>query len=292
VKKNQKQIHFATYNVASLSTYWNSFRIMPSQNILHPQKFAMLLVLLSFLSLNIGTAGRPEVIALDSANNSLVELSSNVSSDNLSFFYADELFLVAMPALLKNFSGKTLISNFSDFSIREKIMDTGQLSMERMLSFLWLHNQKLDLQEARLLTQLYLEESLAEGVNHDIAFGQMCLETGYLKYTGDVSREQHNYCGLGATGNAEPGLFFANPREGVRAHIQHLKAYGSTDSLNHKLVDSRFRFVKRGSAQSLKMLTGNWASDPLYYHKINSILMRLYDGSYAQPRHNSAAASH
>lgn len=264
---------------------------MQSQNILHPQKFALLLALLSFLSLNIGTAGRPEVIAIVTANSSAVEFISNDSNDNLSFFYADELFPAAKPALLKNFSKKALISNFSDFSIREKIMDTGQLSMERMLSFLWLHNQKLDLQEARQLTQLYLEESLAEGVNHDIAFGQMCLETGFLKYSGDVSHEQYNYCGLGATGNAEPGLFFANPREGVRAHIQHLKAYGSTDSLNHKLVDSRFRFVKRGSAQSLNKLTGNWASDPLYHHKINSILKRLYDGSYARPRRNSATAT-
>ncbi|MBZ0244282.1 MAG: glucosaminidase domain-containing protein [Bacteroidales bacterium] len=264
---------------------------MPSQNIIHPLKFALLLVLLSFLSLNIGTAGRPEVIAIVTANSAAVELVSNNSGDNLSFFYADELFPAAKPALLKNFSGKTLVYNFSDFSIREKIMDTGQLSMERMLSFLWLHNQNLDLQEARKLSQLYLEESRAEGVNHDIAFGQMCLETGYLKYTGDVSREQHNYCGLGATGNAEPGLFFANPREGVRAHIQHLKAYGSTDSLNHKLVDSRFRFVKRGSAQRLNKLTGNWASDPLYHHKINSILRRLYDGSYAQTPPNTAGGT-
>lgn len=256
---------------------------MQSPPFVQPQKFAVLLVLLSFLSLSIGTASRPELIAIATVNNSVMEADADISTNNLSFFYPDELLLTKKSALLTGFSEKALIYDFSELSIREKIMDTGQLSMERMLSFLWLHNQKLDLQEARKLTQLYLEESRAEGVNHDIAFGQMCLETGYLKYTGDVSHEQYNYCGLGATGNAEPGLFFANPREGVRAHIQHLKAYGSTDSLNNELVDSRFRFVKRGSVKIINELTGNWASDPQYHHKINSILTRLYDGSYTRP---------
>ncbi len=256
---------------------------MQSSRVVRPQKFAFLLALLSFLSLSIGMASRYELTKIDVAATSIKELRTDNSEPALSFFYTEELLSSEKPALISNFSTRALIYDFSEFSIREKIMDTGQLSMERMLSFLWLHNQKLDLQEARQLTQLYLEESRAEGVNHDIAFGQMCLETGYLKYTGDVSREQFNYCGLGATGNSEPGLFFTNPQEGVRAHIQHLKAYGSTDSLNNLLVDSRFRFVKRGSVQNITGLTGNWAGDPQYHHKINSILNRLYDGSYARP---------
>ena len=260
---------------------------MQPTSFVQPLKFLFLLILLSFLSLSIGTASRSELIAIATANKSDMEVGADISTNNLSFFYPEDLPSIEKKTLLTSFSKKTLIYDFSKFTIREKIMDTGQLSMERMLSFLWLHNQKLDLQEARKLTQLYLDESRAEGVNHDIAFGQMCLETGYLKYTGDVGREQFNYCGLGATGDEEPGLFFTNSQEGVRAHIQHLKAYGSTDSLNNQLVDSRFRFVKRGSVQNITELTGNWASDPQYHHKINSILTRLYDGSYANTEINS-----
>lgn len=261
---------------------------MQSSIVFQPQKFAFFLALFSFLSLSIGSANRPELTKIDISAYSSIQPTLKNSHTDLSFFYPEELLSNNKPALLTNFSEKNFVYDYSDFSIRERIMDTGQLSMERMLSFLWLHNQKLDLQEARQLAQLYLEESFAEGVNHDIAFGQMCLETGYLKYTGDVSREQFNYCGLGATGNAEPGLFFASPQEGVRAHIQHLKAYGSTDSLTNQLVDSRFRFVKRGTAQNISDLTGNWASDPRYHYKIKSILTRLYDGSYASSQYEFA----
>jgi len=131
--------------------------------------------------------------------------------------------------------------------------------------------------------KIYIEEANYEGVNHDIAFSQMCLETGYLKYGGDVKRHQFNFCGLGASGNAEPGLYFNNIRDGVRAHIQHLKAYASTESLQKDKIDTRFDFIKRGSAVHYKDLTGKWAADPHYGGKIQSILGRIYSGSYAFP---------
>ena len=119
-----------------------------------------------------------------------------------------------------------------------------------------------------------------EGVNHDIAFAQMCLETGFLRYGGDVKPGQYNFCGLGATGGGEPGLSFPDPRIGVRAHIQHLKAYGSTEDLNNDLVDPRFHFVVRGRAPTIQGLTGTWAADPRYSEKITAILKRLYEFSF------------
>lgn len=259
---------------------------MSSKKVVQPYKFVFLIALLSLLSLSIGSANRSEAIVLAALAEPTQEIKATASADFSPGFYFTELLLTEKPVLLTDISTKRLIYDFDVLNIHERIMDSGQLSIERMLSFLWLHSQRLDLQYARQLTELYLKEAAAEGVNHDIAFGQMCLETGFLKYTGDVSQSQNNYCGLGATGNAEPGLSFASPQEGVRAHIQHLKAYGSTDSLHNELVDSRFRFVKRGSAQSIKELTGVWATDPVYDYKINSILKRLYDGSYARPLNN------
>jgi len=259
---------------------------MSSKKVVQPYKFLFLIALLSLLSLGIGSANRSEAILLAALAEPAQEITASATADFSQGFYFTELLLSEKPVLLTDFSTKKLIYDFDVLNIHERIMGSGQLSIERMLSFLWLHNQRLDLQYARQLTELYLKEAAAEGVNHDIAFGQMCLETGFLKYTGDVSQNQNNYCGLGATGNAEPGLSFASPQEGVRAHIQHLKAYGSTDSLHNELVDSRFRFVKRGSAQNIKELTGVWATDPNYDYKINSILKRLYDGSYARPQNN------
>lgn len=170
--------------------------------------------------------------------------------------------------------------DFKSLQFSNIIMGDGQLSAKRLASFLWFNNPNVDVEKALQLAKKYIEEAKTEGINHDIAFSQMCLETGFLKFTGDVCASQFNYCGLGATGNKEPGLTFSNMDEGVRAHIQHLKAYGSNDSLNTPLLYNRFRFVKRGSAPDFHALTGKWASDPLYGKKLESLLKRMYSGSY------------
>jgi hypothetical protein len=47
-------------------------------------------------------------------------------------------------------------------------------------------------------------------------------------------------------------------KEGVRAHVQHLKAYGSKKSLKNTRVDPRFDIVKRGSAKLVRDLDSKW----------------------------------
>lgn len=101
---------------------------------------------------------------------------------------------------------------------------------------------------------IYVTESAAEGVKAEVAFAQAMNETGFLKYGNDVSINQYNFAGLGASGNGNKGLSFQNVREGVRAQIQHLKAYASTEKLNNECVDPRFNLVQRGSAQYLEWL--------------------------------------
>ena len=161
-----------------------------------------------------------------------------------------------------------------------KLIGKGLLSKGRMISFLSMHNKKLDLLYIEKVVDLYLLESKLEGVNHDLAFVQMCHETGFLKFTGDVKPGQFNFCGLGAVGNNEPGLSFNSLEEGVKAHIQHLKAYASVEELAGTPVYNRIRFVKRGMAPSLHDLTGKWATDQLYGQKIESLLSMAYDGSF------------
>lgn len=122
--------------------------------------------------------------------------------------------------------------------------------------------------------QIFYEEAMAEGVRAEVAFTQCMKETGFLKYGGDVLPNQYNFAGIGATG-AVHGASFSNVRMGIRAQIQHLKAYGSISPLTNQCVDPRFNLVKRGSAQYVEWLgikenpNGyGWATSKSYGHDI------------------------
>lgn len=122
--------------------------------------------------------------------------------------------------------------------------------------------------------QIFYEEAMAEGVRAEVAFTQCMKETGFLKYGGDVLPNQYNFAGIGATG-AVHGASFSNVRMGIRAQIQHLKAYASLDGLTNPCVDPRFNLVKRGSAQYVEWLGTKenpngygWATSKNYGHDI------------------------
>ncbi len=117
----------------------------------------------------------------------------------------------------------------------------------------------------------YYEEAGREGIRADIALCQACKETGFFKYGGDVTADQNNYCGLGATGNHEPGARFETPQLGVRAHIQHLMVYTTTRRPETEIVDPRYELVieKRpdihGIVKMWTELNGKWAVPGTYY---------------------------
>ena len=79
-------------------------------------------------------------------------------------------------------------------------------------------------------------------------------ETNWLRYTGDVRIEQFNFAGIGAVGGGVQGNYFENVRIGVRAQIQHLKAYASTEPLNLTCVDPRYGYVNKGCAPYVEWL--------------------------------------
>ena len=106
----------------------------------------------------------------------------------------------------------------------------------------------------REFCEIIYEEATDENVKPEVVFGQAMKETGYLQFGRDVQIEQFNFAGLGATGNGVHGNSFDNIREGIRAQVQHLKAYASKDSLNHDCVDVRFGYVNRGSAPYVEWL--------------------------------------
>lgn len=119
------------------------------------------------------------------------------------------------------------------------------------------------------------EEAAAEGVRAEIVFTQAMLETGWLQFGGDVSVDQFNFAGIGATGGGVPGNSFPDVRTGIRAQVQHLKAYASTDPLNNVCVDPRFHYVTRGSAPTMEQLAGKWAASTGYGEGLRNILSGL-----------------
>lgn len=129
--------------------------------------------------------------------------------------------------------------------------------------------------------QIVYEEAQAEGVRAEVVFAQCMLETGFLKYGGDVLPNQYNFAGIGATG-AVHGASFENVRVGVRAHVQHLKAYASLDGLTQQCVDPRFNLVARGCAQYVEWLGMKenpkgygWASSKNYGPNIVNMVINL-----------------
>ena len=102
--------------------------------------------------------------------------------------------------------------------------------------------------------QIYVEEAETENINVEVAFCQAMLETGWLKFGGAVKIDQFNFAGIGATDGGASGASFTNPRRGIRAHVQHLKAYANEEALINPCVDPRFGLVKRGSAPYVEWL--------------------------------------
>ncbi len=139
---------------------------------------------------------------------------------------------------------------------KTEIMGRSRLTAPQMEQFL--HNVN---PEAPSLAGIFLSEGAKEGVRGDIAFMQSLKETGYFRFGGDVLPEQNNFAGIGATNVTEKGkgAWFSSAREGIRAQIQHLKAYASTEKLKLSLIDPRFHLVKRGSAPCVEDLNGKWA---------------------------------
>ena len=107
--------------------------------------------------------------------------------------------------------------------------------------------------------QLVCEEANAEGVRAEVLFCQAMKETGWLQFGGSVKASQCNFGGIGATSSTAGGATFEDVRTGLRAQVQHLKAYASTEPLRNTCVDPRFDYVTRGVAPNLEDLNGRWA---------------------------------
>ncbi len=170
-----------------------------------------------------------------------------------------------------------------------EIMGKAVATADQMKSYIRGKNQSVEPSVLDMIP-LYLSEGEAEGVRGDIAFAQSCLETGNFAYSGSaVTLSQNNFCGLGVTQRGKKGLSFETPQFGIRAQVQHLKAYASEDVLKNGCIDPRFRYVTRGCAPYVEWLGQKenpqgkgWAAGERYGEKILSILKAVMDEGKVQ----------
>ena len=182
-----------------------------------------------------------------------------------------------------------------------KIMNDPTTSVEKMVRYY--RNRNLSYPSEKLavggadsiekLANIFYEEATAEGIDPAIAWCQTMKETNWLRYGGQVKIEQFNFAGIGATDGGASGADFSSygkngVRMGVRAQMQHLKAYAvkgiSKNDLKYECVDPRFKYVNKGSAMYVEWLGINenpngsgWATAPKYgYSIMNDYVKNLW----------------
>ena len=130
------------------------------------------------------------------------------------------------------------------------------------------------------LVAIFIEEGAAEGVTGDVAFVQSVVETGWFRFGGPVAGWMNNFGGIGVTDSNPAPAAFPDARIGVRAQIQHLRAYADPRAsacivppLTHPCVDPRFNLVSsKGTAPNWNDLgNGKWATASTYAARILSL---------------------
>lgn len=162
-----------------------------------------------------------------------------------------------------------------------KIAGASQATVEQMVAYVKAKNPSVAKSVIDMIP-LYLSEGKTEGIRGDIAFCQSCLETGNFVFKSSdtaVKLSQNNFCGMGVTSYGMKGNSFDTPQLGIRAQIQHLKAYANTQKLVNSCVDPRFQYVSRGCAEYVEWLGmkentngKGWAAGADYGAKILRIL--------------------
>ncbi|MCU1371210.1 MAG: Mannosyl-glycoprotein endo-beta-N-acetylglucosaminidase, partial [Ilumatobacteraceae bacterium] len=123
----------------------------------------------------------------------------------------------------------------------------------------------------------FISEGADEGLAGDLAFAQSIVETGYFTFSARVLPSYNNFSGLGAVDGGTGAAAFSTAELGVRAQIQHLRAYAdptvTAGKLAHPVIDPRFSLVApKGKAPTWEQFgNGIWATDPGYAAKVINV---------------------
>ncbi|MDD3520934.1 MAG: N-acetylmuramoyl-L-alanine amidase, partial [Actinomycetota bacterium] len=132
---------------------------------------------------------------------------------------------------------------------------------------------------ARRLADLYIRWGQAFNIRADIAWAQMCHETGFLEFTGVAKADWNNFAGVGVTG---PGavVTFASEELGIVAHYAHLAWYVYPNHVNgycSSTYDPRHIGAHRFNGDSsINCLNGRWAPAADYANKIIAFASQIW----------------
>ena len=230
------------------------------------------------LMIALGIAGAKGVLSFQTSESDMDKklISGNKKEEDI--LTKEETELQETQALIS--SGQYPVMGSSDITVQDMVdyfNDSGEEYPSEDLS-------EGGAESIEAFCQMYIDEAAAEGVRPEVAFAQTMKETGFLQYGGDAHIEQFNFAGLGTTGNGVPGNSYPDVRTGIRAQIQHLKAYATDDALNGTCVDDRYAYVKKGSAPYVQWLGQQenpeglgWASGENYGYDIVDMIKDMTD---------------
>lgn len=172
-----------------------------------------------------------------------------------------------------------------------KIAGKSQATVQQIRTYLKNKNPKIPAIILQQAVPLYLSQGQIEGIRGDIAVAQSVLETGFWTFKGSaVTLDQNNFCGMGVTKNGLKGNSFSSIQEGIRAQIQHLKAYANKQPLKEKCVDPRFKYVERGCIPFVDVLgiqenpkRQGWSAGAKYGPQILNILKDILNIKITTP---------
>ena len=230
------------------------------------------------LMIALGMAGAKGVLSFQTSESDMDKklISGNKKEEDI--LTKEETELQETQALIS--SGQYPVMGSSDITVQDMVdyfNDSGEEYPSEDLS-------EGGAESIEAFCQMYIDEAAAEGVRPEVAFAQTMKETGFLQYGGDAHIEQFNFAGLGTTGNGVPGNSYPDVRTGIRAQIQHLKAYATDDALNGTCVDDRYAYVKKGSAPYVQWLGQQenpeglgWATGENYGYDIVDMIKDMTD---------------
>ena len=165
----------------------------------------------------------------------------------------------------------------------------GYLTEEAVVDFIKKYSRPPSWFESRdieALVKAYFREAKNERVNPDIALAQMWYAT--LSLTHYALLKNCNYANLepvkGVEGIQSWNGVFPNIDTGVKAHIQHLKGYASSERPG-SIADPRYEILVKygylGKGDTISKLSAMWTKNTEKYEStLNEILTAMYQHQY------------
>lgn len=167
----------------------------------------------------------------------------------------------------ENISAGLMLTSIATKEIKEPIASKktnilgGSMSDKRTIVAYIQSKRSNPIVDVDKLIGIYIAEAKKENVNSDVAIAQMLYSSKFLTTRNFFTR--NNPVGLGGPSRKNWIPYtFPTLQMGVRAHIQHLKAYASSEKITQSIVDPRHKILQEsgyiGSSSTIEDVGSNW----------------------------------